>query len=1314
MKFAYRKTAALLLSALGFSCAMAAETARDPALLFEATFDGYTVTADYAKGSPKSTTFANPGLQLRMWEGVAGKGNALAMDRTEECQYNMKDNLDPRQGTISLWVAPLNWKTGNKFIEVFFGAGQKDFTIYIEKYLWSNHLFFYMENQKAPGTKKVFTATVLVDEKDWPTNKWHKLDAVWDRNGMKLYVDGVLPKAVEWRKPEIKFDSAMTFPEPASWGWISVGKKSDGEDKEHRTAYDNVRIYNRPLSAKEINDEYLKFFSSKFGEKRVQQMVSVPKTSGKVKLDGQIDAAEWADAASVPVREMTGVSINRKQQINGKAWLKHDGEKFYLAVFSDAPARRFAHTVRDGNLWEDDSFEFFLYSDRRKEKYQFIINSNGAVFDHKNGEPKWNSHASAAAFRGKDFWSAEFELPLADLGGFTANDDWTGNIYISSYVNELGSFAWALPAGYYDSPKSFGRIEFRNDSRFAGIRSLGNLALGQLDLSAENPSGTAVFKAFYEQENGSRTDFNGNLVKTPWKVSLPAGRQRLMVSAADASGRPMYQYETFYYVNYPLELQFDCHAGEKRIAVSVDANNAGAELLKKFQTQGVTGTVRLLSDTLDKVYSAQTFTARQNVFSVSLPLPDDLAEGNYWIEAKLDAAGNVSNRIRFRVPDMKPYKVRVSVDHTVPDPWTPVEKVNGRTFRVLDREYRFAEGPFPVQIVSRGSNMLTVPPALTADGADVVWRDFQVGKQYADYIEFSGKGAVNGFKFTWKGQLWFDGMYLVDWDMTPVRVPEKLSSLTLTWKVPVEFARYVFKQAYNDGLEVWKNNRIEREFNPVQNVCNNLLWTSGLEKGLAWHPKSNANWANHPGEKNIILVRSGDEVAVTAKIVSRPVEVKSRLWYTMVFQGTPSRSPLKGWRDHNYGGYFVPTMQNMQFGGGGDHSFFDYQTDQRWLTPSSHKPRWMDRYVKAVQEAIKKKASNKGWKTKSHIPYRSINYVMPFHVGTNEAEYDYFFNDWVTLPTTIWGYKEDGVPQTIYSCCGQTGITDAHLYNLEKLLTINPLLGGMYNDCPHSKVCENVRHGCGGVDAFGQKYRTSTMLGQREFMMREYKLIHKFGKTLVNHVPAADMVPFVHNFSDHVWPGEEFHDGVGRNPDHFYCEGLSKEAWQSTMSPVIRGVSVILLPQPERAAGNFMNLKSRQKDFAVNPEWAIRTMTPCLLHDVGITPDSIERKTVDRWWIIKDQLKLADAKFHGYWYDSTVKSASPDVYVSWYELPANSPYRYLIVAGNLGRNAQKLALTHQLSGVSSYHDLWNNKAMNAAELKDMELPGNHFVLIGVK
>ena len=56
----------LLWAVIAWTGVFASEPARDPALLFEATFDGYSVTADYAKGDPKSTTFANPGLQPRM------------------------------------------------------------------------------------------------------------------------------------------------------------------------------------------------------------------------------------------------------------------------------------------------------------------------------------------------------------------------------------------------------------------------------------------------------------------------------------------------------------------------------------------------------------------------------------------------------------------------------------------------------------------------------------------------------------------------------------------------------------------------------------------------------------------------------------------------------------------------------------------------------------------------------------------------------------------------------------------------------------------------------------------------------------------------------------------------------------------------------------------------------------------------------------------------------------------------------------------------------------------------------------------------
>ena len=89
----------LKLFFFGFFCAAVlsgAEIQKDPALLFEADFNGYSVTANYSKGDPKSSTFTNPSLQLRMWPGIKEQGNALALEKTEQCAYPIKDNFDPR------------------------------------------------------------------------------------------------------------------------------------------------------------------------------------------------------------------------------------------------------------------------------------------------------------------------------------------------------------------------------------------------------------------------------------------------------------------------------------------------------------------------------------------------------------------------------------------------------------------------------------------------------------------------------------------------------------------------------------------------------------------------------------------------------------------------------------------------------------------------------------------------------------------------------------------------------------------------------------------------------------------------------------------------------------------------------------------------------------------------------------------------------------------------------------------------------------------------------------------------------------------
>ena len=1271
----------------------------DDSLLFKADFDAWTVTADFAKGKKESTTFKNPSLQLRMWQGLDGKGNALALEKSEICAYPLKGNFNPKQGTVSLWVAPLNWKPSQPGFQWFFTASQKDFVMHVYKYTWANCLYFYIESSKFPGNDKRGIAHAFIDDKDWGAGVWHKIDAVWDKTGMKLYIDGAIPKKVRWLTPVKNFSAAVDFPAAAN-GTIALNSHpSKGKDKYQRTAFDNVRIYDRPLSAKEILAEYTKYRASKFGANRDVPVLPIPKEKKKVTFDGKINADEWSDASIAPIAEMVG-SNNKVNNIRGKVYLKQDGTKLKLAITANFPVKTKKFTKNDDNLWEDDSMELhFTLAD--KSIIQFIINGNGALFDMKSNRKDWNSGIKPVVSLSDKSWSMETEIPFAALGG----QPQTANFFvIQRHGKEMSSAGWSRPSGAaFIAPKSYGKLVYVN--ALFGVEETGKIENGELRLKLRTSN--SILSAEIGAEDGTSLKTNTNFKKEIWKLDLPTGKQKIVVKA-ERGGKVIGFYEHYFYVDSPVEIKYDNKPYQKKTVVTVNLNGAGADVLAKVKKGGMEGTVSYVRKHDGKVMAETKVVAKNSVSSFDIPLPE-LKTDEYFIVAKF---GEASNKVRFDVPNMKPFDFpKPGVDHSVPKPWTPVT-VNGKKFGVLDRTYTFGNTPFPQSVISRGSEMLSAAPVLTVDGKQPVWSDFKMVAAYPDKVLFTGKGNADGWIINWNGELWFDGYYQLKFNTSGNR---KISEMTLTYSVPREFARYVFKQDYRYSIFQWKNDRIEKIFNPLNYRMNTLQWTSGVEKGFAFAPESNKNWANKPNEANIILTRDAKNVKVTSKIISRPVEVKTALDYTFVFQGTPSRRPHPDNRDMNCGGYSEPTMRNVQFGGGGDHTFYDQNfQDAIWTTPSSMKPRYPDRYAKYVRNAKDPSVPKRKVKNNSRLKgWFSLNYCMPMHIGTNEAEYDYFINEWITLPTCVWTYKAVGVPCTIFSTCGNTGATDVLIWNLDKLLREGHL-AGIYNDCAHTPACENPRHGHGGDDAFGQKFSTSSMISQREYFLRSYRVIQKYGKFLFNHVPSGDIIPFVHCFSDLVWPGEEFHQQILDYTDHCYIEFIPKESWQSAFSSRIRGVTISLLPQYGRASAAMSAEKRKKGNFYKDPEWAMRTMTPCLVHDVLVSAESICRKTVDKWWIIKEPLFLNKAEFRGYWFDDSIKSKSKNVLVSWYKLPKEASYRYLIIAANYNRTETTVGIDKLPFKYSEIKELWTDKDVTIEGMKNMKFPGNHFRLFGVK
>lgn len=1299
-------------------CGIRVLSAEKSDLLFRATFDQYQVRADFSRGKPETLTFDSPDLQLRMWKGVKNKKNALTLSGSEMLDYPMQGNFDPRQGTVSLWIAPVNWKPSAPVFHRFFTAHQPGFLFMIYKYHVPGQLLAYIQFRDKNRKNHVYTASAIALDKDWSINKWHKLDVTWDSRGMKLYIDGIQPKVVKGRSPHsipaTTFKQTLTFPEASPKGRIFLSEKvTTGKyyNRESITAFDELEIYNRPLTAEEIRKNMEAIAPSQFGTKQEKPVANVPRTAKQIVFDGKVEDAEWQDAVMLPIQKSFNLNASGRRSFSC-AYLKRNNQYLLIGLKTNRKAFLTKAMKHDGHVYSDDNFEFHLVSPHGK-KYQFVVNSAGKVFDSCNRKKQWNSNLLCKANAKADSWSAEVMIPLKSLDPFSASQDWTGNFHKTEFENGFHGYSWSRTTGSFLNESCFGKLRFMDDVPGIRISGFETLTSGQMNLRSvvATPAPGLSFKVFCEQENGVRSNFAEDLGKVPWKMTLPAGNIRINV-AVTKNKQTVYAYEEFLYIRHPLEMTYKALPLKNVIKLAIDLNNLPADLRKKLPG-GIPMKI-YLKDAKGKSIVEKTVTIAKVYDSVTLPLPENIITGKYTVGAAITRGGmTLKKECPFNVPDMTPFKKKVGVDHSVPAPWTPIRKTGAKQFEVWDRKYTFGNGPFPVQITASGKNMLTASPVLTVAGKPVIWKDFAIVKQDKDMVTFSGKGTAPGLKFNWTGELWFDGMYKIIWSMTPGKGKVRLHKVDLSYQIPAEFGRYVFKMG-REGVETWKNDRIEWEFDIRKSPHTQMTWTSGVRNGLVFWRKSDANWANTAGGKNLILTRQGSRINMLAKIISRPVVLAKKAEYTMIFQATPARSCGKDFRSTNLGlaRDDFATMRLWDEGGG--YAFAEKTIPKVWTTPASHVPRFPEKYWRLCRETKPPEH-----KTKPSM-YR-MAYTLMSNIGSSEPEFDYFFESWACKPYSIWGYKFNGEAHKLYRCCG-SGIADLMMYRTEKLFRDDPnWIGGIYNDCGSGGgYCENPEHGCGGIDVFGRSYSSAIALSIREYCMRQYKLTRKYNKKLMHHV-SDTFVPFAHTFSDDILPGETFMWPLSKNPEYFYCEGIKPEFHQTVHNPEILGVGVQLLPQLLRACEFSPDMKRRMNEFKTDPSFTIRMLTPVLLHDYNTSTYYAMANPIVKWWGIKDKLKLSKAKFHGYWYDKTFQSAAEKICVSWYELPPDSPYKRLVIVGNQGRKDQviKLKINKKALGFPGKQircfDLWNGeREIPENKIPALTVKGGYFLLLGLK
>jgi hypothetical protein len=218
----------------------------------------------------------------------------------------------------------------------------------------------------------------------------------------------------------------------------------------------------------------------------------VPKLTGPVKIDGELDEPAWSKAVVLePFFQNEGAGPEREHTAV-RLW--YDDQAIYLGWTCRDTNIQATFTNRDSHFWEEECVEFFVTPGALTKYFEIEWNPLNGVFDaiisntmNSNGVSRrfdgdWSYTATgmtnAVKVKGKfngtsdqdEYWQVEVRLPFSDLGQTTPKpgDVWRANFYRFNRTKGLSpeQLSWSptiLPG--FHQPSRFGYLEFGPPSR---------------------------------------------------------------------------------------------------------------------------------------------------------------------------------------------------------------------------------------------------------------------------------------------------------------------------------------------------------------------------------------------------------------------------------------------------------------------------------------------------------------------------------------------------------------------------------------------------------------------------------------------------------------------------------------------------------------------------------------------------------------------------------------------------------------------------------------------------------------------------------
>ncbi|MDA8384163.1 MAG: hypothetical protein M0037_14115 [Betaproteobacteria bacterium] len=169
---------------------------------------------------------------------AAGKvGQALKIGPLSgHLDYPTAGILNAREGSIEMWVKPVDWRSTDGWFHVFFDARGQG-ALYLYKYYQNAELLMLSTADQAHGP--YFSSAAAVD---WAPGKWHFIAGTWSSRGVMLYVDGV---------PTTRRPVPCQLPKSLGSSF-SLGDLAWDRPRFTTTLLDEVRLYDVALTPAQV------------------------------------------------------------------------------------------------------------------------------------------------------------------------------------------------------------------------------------------------------------------------------------------------------------------------------------------------------------------------------------------------------------------------------------------------------------------------------------------------------------------------------------------------------------------------------------------------------------------------------------------------------------------------------------------------------------------------------------------------------------------------------------------------------------------------------------------------------------------------------------------------------------------------------------------------------------------------------------------------------------------------------------------------------------------------------------------------------